>query len=217
MCHLLLLLVMFPFSVSALAAQTASGTVHLTVRASDKPVDAVEVLVAGATRLTDASGRLTLIQAPGSIDLTVVKTGFAPITLSVTVVAGVVQEVFVELQPLPTVEEEVTVVASTRTDRRLEDQPMRVEVLAREEIEEKMLMTPGDIVMMLNETGGLRVQTTSPSLGAASVRIQGMRGPPRTPVSSCSAPIAANRSPSPRPTPTCRPARPWTRSRPTCR
>jgi outer membrane receptor for ferrienterochelin and colicins len=37
-------------------------------------------------------------------------------------------------------------------------------------------MTPGDIVMMLNEMGGLRVETTSPSLGAASVRIQGMRG-----------------------------------------
>ena len=53
---------------------------------------------------------------------------------------------------------------------------MRVEVLEREEIEEKMLMTPGDIVMMLNEMGGMRVQATSPSLGAASVRIQGMRG-----------------------------------------
>ncbi len=53
---------------------------------------------------------------------------------------------------------------------------MRVEVLDREEIEEKMLMTPGDIVMMLNEMGGMRVQATSPSLGAASVRIQGMRG-----------------------------------------
>jgi iron complex outermembrane receptor protein len=39
-----------------------------------------------------------------------------------------------------------------------------------------MMMTPGDIVMMLNEMGGLRVQSTSPSLGAASVRIQGMRG-----------------------------------------
>ena len=38
------------------------------------------------------------------------------------------------------------------------------------------MMTPGDIVMMLNEMGGLRVQATSPSLGAASVRIQGMRG-----------------------------------------
>src|SRR6187397_2606197 len=78
--------------------------------------------------------------------------------------------------PQPSVEESVTVVASTRTDKRLEDQPMRVEVLAREEIEEKMLMTPGDIVMTLNEMGGMRVQATSPSLGAASVRIQGMRG-----------------------------------------
>ncbi len=37
-------------------------------------------------------------------------------------------------------------------------------------------MTPGDIVMMLNEMGGMRVQATSPSLGAATVRIQGMRG-----------------------------------------
>src|ERR1043166_2734791 len=53
---------------------------------------------------------------------------------------------------------------------------MRVEVLDRDEIEEKLMMTPGDIVMMLNEMGGLRVQATSPSLGAASVRIQGMRG-----------------------------------------
>ena len=49
-------------------------------------------------------------------------------------------------------------------------------MLDREEIEEKMLMTPGDIVMMLNEMGGLRVQATSPSIGAASVRVQGMKG-----------------------------------------
>jgi outer membrane receptor for ferrienterochelin and colicins len=90
--------------------------------------------------------------------------------------AGTIQEVVVELQSQPSLEETVTVVASTRTDKRLEDQPMRVEVLAREEIEEQMLMTPGDIVMMLNEMGGMRVQATSPSLGAASVRIQGMRG-----------------------------------------
>ena len=79
-------------------------------------------------------------------------------------------------QPPETEFEETIVVSATRTNKRVDDQPLRVEVLAREEIEEKMLMTPGDIVMMLNETGGLRVQATSPSLGAASVRIQGMRG-----------------------------------------
>ena len=79
-----------------------------------------------------------------------------------------------EEQP-PEIEVAITV-SATRTGGRLEDQPLRVEVLEREEIEEKMLMTPGDIVMMLNEMGGMRVQATSPSLGAASVRVQGMRG-----------------------------------------
>ncbi len=78
-------------------------------------------------------------------------------------------------EEVPEVEEFVEV-SATRTGKRLEDQPLRVEVLEREEIEEKLLMTPGDIVMMLNEMGGMRVQATSPSLGAASVRIQGMRG-----------------------------------------
>ena len=66
--------------------------------------------------------------------------------------------------------------SATRTDKRIEDQPMRVEVLDPRRSRKSMLMTPGDIVMMLNEMGGLRVQATSPSLGAASVRIQGMRG-----------------------------------------
>src|SRR6202171_1457210 len=75
----------------------------------------------------------------------------------------------------PTVEEHVSV-SATRTDKGIEDLPMRVEVLGKEELDEKVLMTPGDIVMMLNEMGGLRVQATSPSLGAASVRIQGLRG-----------------------------------------
>ena len=81
-----------------------------------------------------------------------------------------------EKKPVEPEFEETVIVEATRSNKRLDDQPLRVEVLGREEIEEKMLMTPGDIVMMLNETGGLRVQATSPSLGAASVRIQGMRG-----------------------------------------
>src|ERR1051325_3189938 len=38
------------------------------------------------------------------------------------------------------------------------------------------MMRPGDIVMMLNEMGGMRVQATSPSLGAVNVRRQAMRG-----------------------------------------
>jgi iron complex outermembrane receptor protein len=78
-------------------------------------------------------------------------------------------------ESIPTVEETV-VVSATRTGTRLEDQPMRVEVVPEEEVQEKIMMTPGDVSMLLNETNGLRVQTTSPSLGGAGVRIQGLRG-----------------------------------------
>jgi iron complex outermembrane receptor protein len=49
-------------------------------------------------------------------------------------------------------------------------------VIVREEIEEKLLMRPGNIAMILSETGGLRVQTTSPALGAANIRVQGLEG-----------------------------------------
>ena len=75
----------------------------------------------------------------------------------------------------PEVKEEITV-SATRSDRRLQDEPLRVEVIDREEIEEKALMTPGSVAMLLGETTGLRVQTIAPSLGAANVRIQGLRG-----------------------------------------
>ena len=77
-----------------------------------------------------------------------------------------------ELQRL----QEEVIVTAARSSTRIEDQPLRVEVIDREEIEEKAMMTPGNVAMLVSETTGLRIQTTSPSLGAANVRIQGLRG-----------------------------------------
>jgi outer membrane receptor for ferrienterochelin and colicins len=140
-------------------------------------VDDAAVTINGVTYRTDDGGNAVITLKPGRVEEVLIeKEGFAPLTTSVTLEAGREQHLVAELQAEPALDEHVTVVAATRTGRRLEEQPMRVEVLTREEIEEKLLMTPGDIVMMLNEMGGMRVQATSPSLGAASVRIQGMRG-----------------------------------------
>lgn len=68
------------------------------------------------------------------------------------------------------------IVQATRSRRRVQDEAVRVEVIGQEEIEEKLLMRPGNISMLLAETGGLRVQVTSPGLGASNIRVQGMRG-----------------------------------------
>ncbi|WHO40958.1 TonB-dependent receptor plug domain-containing protein [Sphingobium sp. AP49] len=58
----------------------------------------------------------------------------------------------------------------------LYDKIIRVDVINREEIEEKLLIRPGNIAMLVSETPGVRVQATSPALGAANVRIQGLKG-----------------------------------------
>jgi outer membrane receptor for ferrienterochelin and colicins len=152
-----------------------AAVIEITVTADARPVLQAQIIVGGKTVQTDANGRVTLQVAPGPIEITVVKEGFNPVTVTATAIAGQSQAIPIPLERQTAIEEHVTV-SATRTDKRIEDQPMRVEVLDAEEIEEKQLMTPGDIVMMLNEMGGLRVQATSPSLGAASVRVQGMRG-----------------------------------------
>jgi outer membrane receptor for ferrienterochelin and colicins len=165
----LLLLVLTP------AVQAQRATLRVEVRSDGAPVAAADVVIGGQTYRTNAQGTVSVDVPAGPVDVTVVKEGFAPLTTSITVQANQVQPLLVDLSLQPTVEEHVTV-SATRTDKGIEDLPMRVEVLGKEELDEKVLMTPGDIVMMLNEMGGLRVQATSASLGAASVRIQGMRG-----------------------------------------
>lgn len=157
---------------SLFAAQPA--TIHVEVLAADRPIEGATVTVAGMPYITNRDGVVLATVSTGTVRVEVRHDGYLTVTRDVAVAAGE-QRVVVTLDPEPTHEEEITV-SATRTDKRLDDQPMRVEVLGREEIEEKMLMTPGDIVMMLNEMGGMRVQATSPSLGAASVRVQGMRG-----------------------------------------
>lgn len=174
--RLLLLMVLVLLAPSVASAQAPTGALHVVIHFHEQPVAGAEVSVAGTRHTADAQGQVTVDAPAGTVEVLVNAAGLSPARVVARVVPGASQTLTIELEAVPVIEEQVTVVATTRTNARLDDQPMRVEVLAREEIEEKMLMTPGDIVMMLNEMGGMRVQSTSPSLGAASVRIQGMRG-----------------------------------------
>ncbi|WP_299269680.1 TonB-dependent receptor [uncultured Psychrosphaera sp.] len=67
-------------------------------------------------------------------------------------------------------------VNASRLGRIVTESATRTEVIDGEEIQEKALMRPGNISMLVAETGGVRVQTTSPALGSANIRLQGMFG-----------------------------------------
>jgi outer membrane receptor for ferrienterochelin and colicins len=148
-------------------------TVTIRVTAECRAVTDARVTGGGQVQHTDARGLAVLLMPlPG--DVMVVAEGFLSTTVHVTTASdGVALDV--ALERVPEFEEQV-VVNAARSPTRIQDQALRVEVIDREEIEEKALMTPGSVAMLIGETTGLRVQPTAPSLGAANVRIQGLHG-----------------------------------------
>lgn len=68
------------------------------------------------------------------------------------------------------------IVTTTRTNNRIEDVPVRVEVLGSEEVKEETAIKPGNISKLLGETSGIQVQQTSATSGNVSFRIQGLPG-----------------------------------------
>ena len=159
----------------AALTQAQGPTVRVQVRSGAGPVQDAEVTVSGHTARTGQDGVTTLPVALGRVDVSVIKEGFFPAHTSFDTDAAREWPLEIELQPQKEHQEEVTVYA-TRNDVRLQDSPLHVEVVSQDEIDEEMAMRPGDISMLLNEMGGMRVQTNSPALGAASVRMQGMLG-----------------------------------------
>ena len=172
------MVVLLTFTIAAFAfasPQQTQGTLIIEVRSEWQPVSMAEIVVGDHRALTDQRGEAQINLEPGQFMIAIQKASFKSQILPAVLTEGAITRLAVELQPEIVLEQEVTVTA-TRTERRIDDIPLRVEVLQEEEIEEKALMTPGDIAMLLNETGGLRVQVTAPSLGAANVRVQGLRG-----------------------------------------
>jgi outer membrane receptor for ferrienterochelin and colicins len=168
----LFLLLVLALSASAVAQERPTVVLTLQVTAEGSPVEGAAVRAGAVTGRTDASGVATLNVPPGRIEIAVEAPSFLPAVAEVEAREGAPARADVDLTPL----EEDVLVSATRSGTRLEDQPLRVEVIDREEIEEKALMTPGSVAMLLGETTGLRVQITSPSLGGSNVRIQGLRG-----------------------------------------
>jgi iron complex outermembrane receptor protein len=142
------------------------------VRSPAGPVAAATVRIGEQELSTDSRGRVALRLEPGDYALAVEAAGYLPASVQVSVPPSGPTAASVMLERL----EEEVFVSATRSATRLQDQPLRVELIDQEEIEEKAMMTPGNVAMLLGETTGLRVQTTAPSLGAANVRIQGLRG-----------------------------------------
>lgn len=162
------------FAVGA-GAQGAPATLRVRVESGGMPVGAAVVHSGTIGTRTDSSG-LAVLSLPAGDRLVVTRRiGFEPDTMRLVLRGEQDTSVTVALRERVETIAPV-IVASTRAERRLEDEPLRVEVLAGEDVAEKTQMHPADLRTLLTEMSGVRVQTTSPALGAAAVRVQGLRG-----------------------------------------
>ncbi|MDN3656749.1 TonB-dependent receptor plug domain-containing protein [Ferruginibacter paludis] len=80
------------------------------------------------------------------------------------------------LEPAADELEEIKIVSSTRSSRNIQDIPTRIEGIPLADLEEKSVMQPGNIKMLVSEISGVQTQQTSQVSGSASIRIQGLDG-----------------------------------------
>jgi len=163
---------LIPLLLLALVQQPPRLTVD--VRRQGRPVSGASVRVDSLSHQSDDRGVALFELASGAHTVSVAAIGFLPETLSV-IMGARDTTVRVDLAH-PLVELEAITVEATRTTRRIEEEPARVEVLAGADVAEKTEMRPADLTMLLSEMVGVRTQVTAPTVGSAVVRIQGLRG-----------------------------------------
>lgn len=82
----------------------------------------------------------------------------------------------VKLIPSKKILDEVIVISSTRNNVRIENSPLKVEVLGFEEMQEESVIKPAGIGSILGDISGVQIQQSSQVTGNANVRIQGLDG-----------------------------------------
>ena len=71
---------------------------------------------------------------------------------------------------------EVVVVASTRSNDRIENATTKVEVIGQEDLNEESTLKPGNVASILGDVSGVQIQQSSAVSGNANIRIQGLDG-----------------------------------------
>ncbi|MVM29067.1 TonB-dependent receptor plug domain-containing protein [Spirosoma sp. HMF4905] len=141
---------------------THEAVIAATVRTTSKPI-------IGA--VTDVSGIARISDLPADVKtLTVSAVGYETESFSVT--PGSDTLVF-RLKAAVEAIDEVTV-TGTRTNSRIEDLPIKVEVLGQEDMDEESAVVPGNVSSILGDISIIHVQRTSAVNGNQAIRMQGL-------------------------------------------
>ncbi len=154
----------------------AQHTITGSVKGKEK-LQGVSITIKGSKKgtSTDSLGNYQIKNiATGKVVLHFGFTGYEPFDTTLQVSSNTTLNI-----TLPEAKrelEDVVIVASSRTNSRIEDLPTKVEVLGSEEVHEENQIKPGNIASLLGDIAGIQIQQTNAATGNADMRIQGLQG-----------------------------------------
>jgi len=170
LCLVFLLLAKTAFGQSSFKAQILNEAGKQPVAGAS--VSIKETDIAGTT---DSNGRIELTNIPNGQQTVVVVSPdheVKELRLTFPLVDQAEQTILLEIKMVG----EVTISSTSRISREIDDVPTRIEAISEEEVDEKIVMRPANVSMVLNESTGIKVQQTSATSNTQSVRIQGLDG-----------------------------------------
>lgn len=171
------ILIGFFISAFSFAQNALKVTVQDSASAEKLVGVIVQVLHSNVNTTTDIDGNATLANIPsGEQFISVSLLGYKTLTQKINFpLTDPSKIVVIKLAANNTDLEEVTV-TSTRTNSRIDDLPMKVEVLGQEDMEEENGIKPGNVSSILGDLSVIHIQQTSAVTGGSAVRMQGLDG-----------------------------------------
>ncbi len=161
------------FSTAALAQNSVQ--IKVVSKIAKEPLEAVNILVNNKPVAgTGKNGLATLQLATGEVRLHFSFVGYNDVDTLLTIPG--IDTLLIELTEKEKELDNVTIVSSSRNNLRIENSPMKVEVLGRVEMEEESTIKPAGIASILGDVSGVQIQQSSAISGNANVRIQGLDG-----------------------------------------
>lgn len=160
-----------------LSISIQSQTFKLVVKDQDTklPISLVSISVdQKSSGITDSAGIYRFSPATG-----VHSVGFSAVgyeSKKISLEFPLKNDLEVLLSPTQKSLEAITIVSSTRNNQRIENSPLKVEVLGREEMDEENAIKPASIGSIIGDISGIQIQQSSAVNGNANVRIQGLEG-----------------------------------------
>lgn len=159
-----------------LQAQNTFKAIVLDSATHEKLEGVAVKLTGGGGAISDSAGKLEIRGVgDGKQTFEVSFVGYSKKRLSLNFPLKDREIYKIELAQEAEVTEEV-VISATRMNSRIEDAPIKAEVLGAEDLAEESSLQPGNVSSMLSDVSGVQIQQTSVVSGNSVVRMQGLDG-----------------------------------------